>query len=225
MSIVQDIDYIEINGVRFRGIGWQGLLTVNTKTYVDTPTRSNDGSMPNIDDHDTFIVPRAKINFKLLSIEDYQTLCAIINSSNQFAVKYWDKQAGDFVTHYMYCEPEEMKKLFNIGTKIIGVLDYEISFIGTLNNLENFQVQYFLNPSNNGSSSLSVANYKWGYTTKIIDGDEVATLASANNYTMPSGVNFSHWNTKADGTGINYYPDKKANIFGNLNLYAQWTGV
>lgn len=222
MAINANIDYIKINGRAFRGIGWQGLLTVNTKTYVESPTRTNDGSIPNIKDHETFSVPRAKVNFKLLSIEDYQDLCEIINATNEFPVEYWDKQLGAFVTHNMYCEPEEMAKLFNMGTKIIGVLDYEVSFIGTLNGLENCQVSYYLNPSNNGSSILLTANVLWGRQLEIINGSDVASYAAQNGYTMPQ-ANFSHWNTKADGTGINYYPGKKANFYANKNLYAQWT--
>lgn len=222
MSVTANIDYIEINGTPFRGIGWQGLMTVNTKTYAESPSRALDGSIPNINDHDTFSVPRAKVNFKLLSIEDYQNLCEIINAYNEFTVKYWDKQLGAFVTHNMYCEPEEMKKLFNIGTKIIGVLDYEVSFIGTLNNLETCVISYYLNPSNNGSSILSTTDVLWGRQKEIIDGDEVASQASDKGYTIPQ-ANFSHWNTKADGTGINYYPNTTANFFASTNLYAQWT--
>ena len=61
---VPNLDSITIAGNEFKGIGYQGLLTVNTKTYIDSPSRSNDGSMPNINDHDTFVVPRCKINFK-----------------------------------------------------------------------------------------------------------------------------------------------------------------
>lgn len=223
MSVNANIDYIKINGRVFRGIGWQGLLTVNTKTYVESPTRTNNGSIPNIKDHDTFSVPRAKVNFKLLSIEDYQDLCEIINAYNEFPVEYWDKQLGAFVTHNMYCEPEQMAKLWNLGTKIIGVLDYEISFVGTLNDLPTCAISYYLNPSNDGSSILSTANVEWGRQLDIIDGSTVASQAALKGYTMPSGKNFSHWNTAIDGTGVNYYPNTKASFFATKNLYAQWT--
>jgi hypothetical protein len=133
---------IWINGEEFSGIAYQGLMTVNTKTYVEEPVRQNDGSMANIDDHDTFIVPRCKVNFKFFNIRDYQRLCRVINSGNQFPVKYFDKQFGTFVTHYMYVEPEEMAKIYNVGTSVIGIIDYEVSFIGTLNSLEKFSVKY-----------------------------------------------------------------------------------
>ena len=138
----ENLGKIFIGGEEFTGIGYQGLMTVNTKTYVEEPTRANDGSIPNIDDHDTFIVPRCKVNFKFFNIKDYQRLCRVLNSANQFKVEYFDKQFGEFRSYYMYAEPEEMAKIYNVSTAVIGVLDYEVSFIGTLNNLETFKVMY-----------------------------------------------------------------------------------
>lgn len=138
----KDLASIYIGGEKFSGIAYQGLLTVNTKTYVDEPTRANDGSMPNIDEHDTFVVPRCKVNFKFFNIKDYQRLCRVVNSANQFPVSYFDSQFGEFRTYMMYAEPEEMTRLYNVGTYVIGKLDFEISFIGTLNNLEKFKVKY-----------------------------------------------------------------------------------
>ena len=138
----ENLGKIFIGGEEFTGIGYQGLMTVNTKTYVEEPTRANDGSIPNINDHDTFIVPRCKVNFKFFNIRDYQRLCRVLNSANQFPVSYFDKQFGEFRTYMMYAEPEEMAKIYNVSTSVIGVLDYEVSFIGTLNNLETFKVKY-----------------------------------------------------------------------------------
>lgn len=137
----EDLGKIWVNGQEFSGMAYQGLLTVNTKTYVEEPKRANDGSIPNINDYDTFVVPRCKVNFKYFNIEDYQRLCNAVQS-NEFTVRYYDKQFNEFVVHKMYCEPEEMVKLYNVETNIIGVLDYEVSFIGTLNDLDYFKLTY-----------------------------------------------------------------------------------
>lgn len=141
---VQDLGKIWVNGQEFTGMAYQGLLTVNTKTYVEEPKRANDGSIPNINDYDTFVVPRCKVNFKYFNIEDYRRLCDAV-MSNEFYVKYYDKQHNEFVQHKMYCEPEEMVKLYNVGTDVFGVLDYEVSFIGTLNDLAEYTVTYLAN--------------------------------------------------------------------------------
>lgn len=143
-DIVPDLDTIWVNGQKFTGIAYQGLLNVNTKTYVEEPTRANDGSIPNINDYDTFVVPRCKINLKFFTIDDYRRMCDAVQS-NEFTVKYYDKQFNEFVVHKMYCEPEEMVKLYNVGTNVIGVLDYEVSFIGTLNDLDTFTITYDAN--------------------------------------------------------------------------------
>ena len=52
----------------------------NTKTYVSSPVRSNDGSIGNINDYDVFFVPRIIITFNFISFEDYVFLDELIIS-------------------------------------------------------------------------------------------------------------------------------------------------
>ena len=66
----ENLAKIYVAGEEFVGIGYQGLMTVNTKTFVNEPVRSNDGSIENIEDYDTFVVPRCKVNFKFFNIRD-----------------------------------------------------------------------------------------------------------------------------------------------------------
>ena len=193
----KDIASIYIGGEKFSGIAYQGLLTVNTKTYVDEPTRANDGSIPNIDDHDTFVVPRCKVNFKFFNIRDYQRLCRVINSANQFPVSYFDSQFGEFRTYMMYAEPEEMSKLYNVGTYVIGKLDFEISFIGTLNDLQKFDVKYITE----GLTERTINEYSDTTTygldsvVKQTDGENIKYFKYIND-TSSSGnalTNTNYW--------------------------------
>lgn len=167
-EIQPDLDIVIINGESFTGIGYEGLLSVNTKTYVTEPTRSANGSMANIEDYETFFVPRVKINFKYFSIQDYQRFCNAI-LPNEFEVEYYDKQFGKRVKHLMYAEPEEMHAIFNVETKVIGMWDYEVSLIGTLNSLEEYKAIY----SANGGS---IKNYKgiFDSATTYSKGDRVS---------------------------------------------------
>lgn len=184
----ENLGKIFIGGEEFTGIGYQGLMTVNTKTYVEEPTRANDGSIPNIDDHDTFIVPRCKVNFKFFNIRDYQRLCRVLNSANQFPVSYFDKQFGEFRTYMMYAEPEEMAKIYNVSTSVIGVLDYEVSFIGTLNNLEKFKVKY----DTTGLTARIISEYNSSVAyskdiiVKVTSGDDI-NYYKYKNETSASG--------------------------------------
>lgn len=43
--------------------------------------------------------------------------------------------------------------------------------------------------------------------------------------TPPKGMVFSHWNTKEDGTGVNYKPGQKIKMFESVKLYPIWTEV
>lgn len=152
------LDTIKINGVAFRGIS--DLSTVNTKTYVEEPTRSNDGSIPNINDYETFYVPRVKFNFKFFTIADYMAFCIAVQP-NEFNVEYFDKTFGMRVSHKMYIEPEELTSLYNIETKVIGILDYEISLIGTNNDMNTYSLSYNIN---GGGSLISHLVYSAGAT-------------------------------------------------------------
>lgn len=220
---VPNLDSIIIAGNEFKGIGYQGLLTVNTKTYVESPSRSNDGSMPNINDHDTFVVPRCKINFKYLKIEDYQRLCRILNSANEFPVTYYDKESGDFVTHMMYVEPEEMKRIFNVGTYVFGVLDYDVSFIGTLNQRQQMTVTYKVSGA---SSSLAVVtttekgnNLYWGDSIQVMS----TTDATEKGITIPTGKQLV-WKlgneTAVNPNGWKVMPNSNVSVFEDMVLWA-----
>lgn len=224
---VPNLDSVIIAGNEFRGIGYQGLLTVNSKTYVESPQRTNDGSIPNINDHDSFVVPRCKINFKYFKIEDYRRLCRILNSANEFEVTYYDKEHGEdgkFVTHMMYAEPEEMKKIFNVGTYVFGVLDYEVSFIGTLNARKTFDIIYHTNlPS--GSSTLPVTGIKWGDSEKIFTVSDLVSKEVA----VPDGSQISYWQQgtadSPNANGWKVYPNANVSVFEEMHLWANWETV
>ena len=221
-KIVNDLDSVWIGGQKFTGIGYQGLISVNTVTYVESPTRSSGGSIDNINDYETFVVPRVSLTFPMISIEDYQRLCRVVNISNEFPVTYWDKEIGDFVTHNMYCEPEEMKKLFNIGFRVVGVLDFKISFIGTLNNLKECSVSFFMNSGVSDGTILSSSSCVWGSTLEILSQAQLETVITNKGLSVPSGKRFVYWNTKRDGSGFTYYGGTSPRIFESANLYAIW---
>lgn len=192
---VEDLGKIWIQGQEFTGIAYQGLSTVNTKTYVEEPERTNDGSIPNINDHDTFVVPRCTVNLKYFNIYDYQRLCEAVQS-NEFPVRYYDKRFNAFVEHLMYAEPEEMSKLYNVGNDVFGVLDYEVSFIGTLNDLKEFTVTYNANGGSiigNPTEYNVATTYKKG--DKVFLGERYFEAIWFKNTFKPSTENVALTNT------------------------------
>ena len=66
----------------------------------------------------------------------------------------------------------------------------------------------------NGGSGETVDPTEWVEDTN-------ATLI-ASSFTAPEGKIFSHWNTKADGTGTSYSVGQQVKMTSNLTLYAQY---
>lgn len=216
---VDDLGKIWINGQEFTGMAYQGLLTVNTKTYVEEPKRANDGSIPNINDYDTFVVPRCKVNFKYFNIQDYRRLCDAVQS-NEFYVKYYDKQHNEFVQHKMYCEPEEMSKLYNVGTDVFGVLDYEVSFIGTLNDLETFKVTY--EPfSGELAGSLTIVPQPYNSTATYTRGDVVYLQDGSDESTRRYFVAIFYQDTFKEQplTNTTYWEEKQFSLYNSSTKY------
>lgn len=114
----------------------------NTKTYVTSPLRSNDGSIGNINDYDVFFVPRIIISFNFISFEDYVFLNDIINSSNEYYIWYFDHNANRMVGDYFYLTPEESEKLLYVDGSIKGIQNLTLSFVGTLTRQKTSSIRF-----------------------------------------------------------------------------------
>lgn len=201
---------ITINGYIFKG--FSDFTCINSKTYVVEPERSSDGSIPDINGYAVFYVPRVKISFKYMTIEDYKRFLVAIEP-NEFVVSYFDYTKGETVYHKMYCEPQELEKLHTYRLEVLGILNKEISLIGTLNSVETYALTYM---SNGGNGSVTGQSFVQGQVLKISDGSELSR----------SGYSLSKWNTKADGTGVDILLNSyKVAEDGNLTLYAVWEQI
>lgn len=198
---------ITINGYIFKG--YSDFTCINSKTYVVEPERASDGSMPDINGYAVFFVPRVKISFKYMSIEDYKRFLIAIEP-NEFTVSYFDYTKGQTVYHKMYCEPQELEKLHTNRLEVLGILNKEISLIGTLNSVDTFALTYM---ANGGSGSEAGRSFVMGETLHISDGSNL----------YRSGYSLAKWNTKADGTGVDILLGSyKVAEEENLTLYAVW---
>ena len=65
--------------------------------------------------------------------------------------------------------------------------------------------------ANGGSGSVETINTYFGVANKI-----------PSNALTRTGYTFSHWNTKADGSGTSYATGSSITPIGNVVLYAQW---
>lgn len=200
---------ITINGETF--IGYSSFYCINTKTYVEEPSRTIDGSIPNINDYDTFIVPRVKISFDYMTITDFRRFLKAI-TPNEFNVTYYDYELDTMVSYKMYCEPREMAKIFNRGYEILAVTGIEISLIATLNDIDYLTIQYY-----DGTTLINTKEMIFGNTYSIYDSEDYNKTDSSGNK-----LKFSHWNTRSDGYGIRYLANEVITATNNIKLYGFW---
>lgn len=125
------------------------------KTLKETPSRTDNGSMPQLRTIPFFITANLKIDFDLLSIDDYRRIMKLIyTGQNCYKVKAYDIVYDRMVIVEMYFQPEEMPKIFAIAEKVhgtgvssnevldlVGVQDHTAQLVGTGN--DNAQERYF----------------------------------------------------------------------------------
>lgn len=190
-----NINYFKIDNVEFEGlIGYELLKTTNQLNYPVSPGRQTDGSMRNINDYEAFIIPKVEIGFKFINNTQYHILRDILMSKRTFQITYYDNDFGDYITHQMYAEPADLTNFTSLGQEILGIKDFKIAFVGTLNETTEYTATFA------GGSKTTRLTARWGRAV-----------------TVPSGT----WrNPSSTSSGIYYYGDDKMILFGNVTLYS-----
>ena len=70
--------------------------------------------------------------------------------------------------------------------------------------------------ANGGSGEMVDPSSPYSYKTKVV--------VLENSFVAPEGKKFSHWNTKADGSGTSYNAGAQITMTSDLTLYAQYAG-
>lgn len=204
---------IIINGESFDR--FSSFNCVNTKTYVTEPQRTITGAIPDINNYETFIVPRVKVTFQYMSINDFRRFIKA-TTPNEFIVEYYDYEIDRKVNYKMYVEPRDMANLHNLGYEILGVKNIEISLIATLNDVEKITIEYKNMTSDETGTIetlLDSREHIFGQWLSIIDGSQFVN----DEYSE-----FVSWNTNPDGSGKTYTSNQVIVGENNLVLYAQW---
>ena len=197
-----DIQKLIIDGHEFSG--YKTFSSHWEKTYIEQPERSASGVIDNLDDYATFTTFIVKVNFAMMSIEDYRRLYALMLQKNEFLVTAYNVLDGQAITQKMYFAPDQMPKLYAMARKlqgekfieVLGVQDYTIELIGTNADIEKISIIYYdVNGTRLGSQSAYLNDkyilakgidtptngFDGVYWTK--DGDE-KNLRYATNYTL-----------------------------------------
>lgn len=223
------LDRIKIDGVEIMGYFEYSFL--EEKSYVEQPTRANDGSIQNIDDYVTFLTPRLVIKYNMMGIDDYRTLMTLLNSKNSFMVECYDIVKDKRVTHQMYFAPPSMPIIYQQYLSVLGIREYTIELIGTNANKEVYIRYNFNFPADLYSKFVA----QFGNSTptmKMVQANTVSTtkiggLKIGNTNTTLEGFAFSNGAYMLDGwvdaeTSSKYREGSSHQITKDLMLEAIW---
>ena len=225
------LDQIEIDGNIIRGYMEYSFL--NEKSYFEQPTRSQYGSIENINSYATFLTPRLIIKYNMMNIEDYRNLMMLLQSKNEFTVTCYDIVQDKRVTHKMYAAPTSMPVIYQQYLMALGVQEFSLELIGTNNGLTDYTITYDYNIPTpyNSSFPQTTATQKFYNNASGVVGEEATYTDGETTYNLSSEHTsellgnqyvFSHWNTKKDGSGFSYIDGDAYFISYPRTLYAQW---
>lgn len=208
-------DEFWLDDEKFDGIGHGMLKSQNQLTYSASPSRQIDGSMQNINDYDSFILPKVEIGFKLISYETFQKLRKFLLAKRTFNVKYYDKDFNRLVTHEMYAEPDDLTAFFNLCDQIIGSQDFVVRFVATLNKRQTYEAKFL--------SYFDLTDYttsiEWGRQIKVPQ----CSFTTIVNNELKTIIKNGYWKAKSNDTnnfyyGLKFYPYDALNLIDNCEF-------
>lgn len=235
------LDRITIDGQTIQG--YFEYSFINEKTYVKSPERSADGSIPDLDTYAWFLTPRIVIKYKYMHISDYRNLMRLLQSKNEFVVECYDIVLDKRVTHNMYFAPPEMPAIHQRYLEVLGVKDYTVELIGTNTDVEKYSVRFNLNIPSDAKNDWATqvgegenthyivkeadanitlqldAQYKNGQKNE--KGEDI--LVPITDITFNNKYKFKYWCEDYTGASGFLYLNKNAYLFqDNTVLFAIW---
>lgn len=218
----REIHKVVIDGNVFSG--YKAFTFIWEKTFVKEPTRSSNGTIGNLNSYATFITPHLKINFAMISIDDYRRLYRLILQKNEFTVTCYDVISDSKITKKMYFAPDQFPTLYTVARKLAsgekfieltGVKDYTVELIGTNNELDLVSITYL--PNYPEGQTPPFANE--GENDVYIGEEIIIGKSSTFPNTPPNGYIFKHWQ---DQNGTVYSNGAIITIEKELVLTAIW---
>lgn len=239
----KNIDKVTIDGNLFTD--YSAFSFLMEKTYVKSPQRTSNGSIPDMETYAWFLTPHLKVDFSLMSIDSYRKLMKLIRSKNEFTVTCYDVVSDKDVTHKMYFATEQMPKLWSIAraldgnntwVELLGVNSYTIELIGTNTSFEEHTITYHLNIPRGaeiywGGDIVTTQKAASHFTSnlaasfKIAETNPNSPTRNVNEITFDGNWKFRCWAENEDGSGFKYMNNQEYLITDDLTLYAIWDWV
>lgn len=242
--VAENISFIKIDGNVFTNYGQYSFIW--EKSYAKSPTRSVGGSIGNLNEMPTFIVPHLVIDFSIMSIDDYRKLMILHYDSNEHIVECYDPIYNRMITEKMYFATEEMAKLHTIAQKrflngvweewidLVGVREYTVELIGTNNDEDKqYTVRYVYNAPTGADFQPIYPNgvkppdqYE---QSPMFSGQDFLVGANSTFPKMPPNENYEFltWrlvNEKGEDLGTRKN-GAQITINQNLTFYAIWSKI
>jgi hypothetical protein len=141
--------------------GYSEYSFMEEKSYVEQPTRANDGSINNIDDYETFLTPRLIVKYNMMNIEDYRSFMKMVKYHNGIWMRCYDIVEDKRVTHEMYVAPPSMPIIYQQYLIALGVSELSIELIGTNNTSYSSSSFTIYLPSGNAETYHFKKGYIW----------------------------------------------------------------
>lgn len=176
------------------------------KVYVSEPSRNNSGQIAVFPDK--FFVPYFTVTWAVLSMENYKKIMKL-TERDENTIEYYDSTDNSYKTAKFYAQQPTFNQLYSMKKQYNMVINLQIVFAGTLNEIGDVTVEY------NANGGVGTVSSQTG-----INGEEFVissgTTLSRLNYVLDS------WNTQSDGSGQTYQLGAVAAFSSNMTLYAQW---
>lgn len=222
-SLKGDIGKVVIDGNEFTN--YKAFSFIWEKSYIKEPSRSSNGSIGNLNSYPTFVTPHLKIDFSLISIDDYRKLYNLILSRNEFTVTCYDIVNNSSTTNKMYFAPDQMPTLYAVArqlstgqsfVELAGIKDYTVELIGTNNELDLVSIIYLPNYPQGQNPSPS----QEGEEDIYIGEEFIVGSSSTFPANPPNGYVFKNW---VDQDGRIYQDGIIITATKTLTLTAQWS--
>lgn len=223
--------------------GYKGYSFFWELTLVSEPERSSSGVI-DLSSNAYFITPHLRIDFSVISYQDFQRLRQQQLSKLYFNLTCFDTDFGETITEEVYFHPDTLPNFVTMArklngekwTEIIGASNYTIELVGTNRTAKQATITYFLNEphgSNIGMQHTSVekkfpknSTVGVGNNALIQTGTEEATgnpiYTKISDITFEDKFRFLYWNTRQDGVGFKYIDGDEYFLRGDIKLYAVW---
>lgn len=238
-TLDKNIDIVKIDNDVFTD--FKAFSFIKEKTYLKSPTRASDGSIPDLDTYGWFLTPHLKIDFSLMSIDSYRRIMQMIRSKNEFVVTCYDIVEDKDVTHKMYFATEQMPKLWSIAralngeswVELLGVQDYTVELIGTNTEVEEVTIKYYVNAPSDvtwNNDTLVEQTTPSNITAKVgasvatgIDSNGNPTYTKISELTFGNKYKFKYWSHNSqDGVGFKYAENNEYLFTDTTYMYAIW---